>query len=283
MNYNAGPNQIGMDISRCPDACSKQMIVTHETLHSLGMSHEQCRGDRDNYVTLNKNNVVPSSWSNFEQDTNDTFVNFAQKYDYYSIMHYAKNTFGINGAITMQAKQAPVDKNTAAMGNQCKMSQEDITILDKTYCRNPNGPILADSQAMLMPDPYQGVSCTSSPKCAGMNVADPPVCPSGYTQQGAVTTECMQCKGADCSAAQPSDGAAAKAWRAQNGAMVNWCGGNYIQTKARQCASPTPVCRDADGANCSWIDVSTCTKSDVMAKCAKTCGDPAKCSKVYKP
>ncbi|CAG7730158.1 unnamed protein product, partial [Allacma fusca] len=42
-----------------------QGIAIHETLHALGFYHEQSREDRDDYVTINLNNVLPSDKHNF--------------------------------------------------------------------------------------------------------------------------------------------------------------------------------------------------------------------------
>ncbi len=83
-------------------------------LHALGIFHEQSRADRDDYVTLNQENVVKREqmWTEISQIFNDLFCpffyaaflhNFAKQsllnttydfeYDYTSIMHYGTHFF----------------------------------------------------------------------------------------------------------------------------------------------------------------------------------------------
>ena len=43
--------------------CTTKGVVIHELLHALGMMHEHCRADRDQFIRINFKNVRPSKWN----------------------------------------------------------------------------------------------------------------------------------------------------------------------------------------------------------------------------
>jgi Astacin (Peptidase family M12A)/Bacterial Ig-like domain (group 3) len=75
-------------------ACTVGTIL-HEMGHIIGLYHEFQRADRSNYVTVNYNNVIKGSWSNFEILTNE--VQILGPYDYASVMQYPAYSFSRNG------------------------------------------------------------------------------------------------------------------------------------------------------------------------------------------
>ena len=61
--------------------------MAHEIAHALSLYHEHSRPDRDDYVTIFKQNIVPGSYdANFELEA-DTLT-LGVPYDYGSVMHY---------------------------------------------------------------------------------------------------------------------------------------------------------------------------------------------------
>uniref|UniRef100_A0A3B3DSW0 Metalloendopeptidase n=1 Tax=Oryzias melastigma TaxID=30732 RepID=A0A3B3DSW0_ORYME len=71
--------------------CMYSGIVQHELNHALGFQHEHTRSDRDSYVQINWQNIIPASAYNFNKhDTN----NLNTPYDYSSIMHYGRVVVG---------------------------------------------------------------------------------------------------------------------------------------------------------------------------------------------
>ena len=59
----------------------------HEILHALGMVHEQCRPDRDDYVEIIFANIRTDALGNFETNR-ESYTNNVW-YDYGSVMHYS--------------------------------------------------------------------------------------------------------------------------------------------------------------------------------------------------
>jgi len=77
--------------------CMKQGIIQHELMHALGFFHEQSRSDRDNYVTINWNNIKKGHEHNFNKYSSTK--NQGQPYDYGSLMHYGSTEFGSWGIL----------------------------------------------------------------------------------------------------------------------------------------------------------------------------------------
>lgn len=64
--------------------------IQHEILHACGMLHEQCRKDRDNYVTINSSNLTSKGKAQFNKRTTNYYM--IGSYDFNSIMGYSSMT-----------------------------------------------------------------------------------------------------------------------------------------------------------------------------------------------
>jgi hypothetical protein len=73
------------------------VAIIHEIGHTVGLYHEQCRADRDQYVRILTDNVDPEKLKNFDKQV-DYKVG---TYDYDSVMHYWSYSFSRNGLPTM--------------------------------------------------------------------------------------------------------------------------------------------------------------------------------------
>ncbi|XP_029565658.1 astacin-like metalloprotease toxin 5 isoform X1 [Salmo trutta] len=99
--------------------------LCHELMHALGLHHEHTRPDRDQFVTIQWDNVVSGKEDNFkvkEGDTQDL------PYDYDSIMHYGMYYFSSNRNPTIDSKKSGVQ-----IGQRNHLSPLDIARLNKLY------------------------------------------------------------------------------------------------------------------------------------------------------
>lgn len=84
--------------------CMSVGIVMHEMIHALGFDHEHDRPDRDDYVNIFWQNILPGLEFAFAKDSPKYFTTFDVPYNYRSIMHYDGRAFSKNGQSTIVAK-----------------------------------------------------------------------------------------------------------------------------------------------------------------------------------
>ena len=87
----------------------------HEIGHSLGLSHEQKRKDRDNYIEVDMSQVRSGMQNNFKK--NKASARDLGRYDYGSIMHYSKNGFRIGRQPTIISPQPIGQRNGLSAGD----------------------------------------------------------------------------------------------------------------------------------------------------------------------
>nr|BAC16239.1 myosinase-II [Todarodes pacificus] len=141
--------------------CRFKGIVIHEMLHNLGFYHEQNRPDRDDYVTIIKDNIKPGHARNFAKVLPPLISTQGLPYDYNSLTHYGVNTFAIDRS---KPTIIPLKKG-AAIGQRKGMSQLDIIQLQRLYgCKE---------RKVIKPEPAGSVSpsCTfDSDLCGWTNI-----------------------------------------------------------------------------------------------------------------
>ncbi|XP_068584873.1 high choriolytic enzyme 1-like [Cebidichthys violaceus] len=121
-----GRQRRGQPVSLRKNGCLYTDTVQHEVLHALGFHHEQVRSDRDEYVSILDENIIPGNQGNFEkQPTN----NLGTPYDFESVMHYGKYAFSRNGQPTIVSKSDP----DLEFGRATKMSDNDIARVNTLY------------------------------------------------------------------------------------------------------------------------------------------------------
>ena len=73
----------------------------HERGHVLGLYHEQMRSDRDEYLTINYDNINETKHNQFDKLNAGAENNYSKPYDYYSIMHYGAHVSTSNRMTTI--------------------------------------------------------------------------------------------------------------------------------------------------------------------------------------
>jgi hypothetical protein len=83
----------GMQEVSLGSGCVYTGIAVHELMHAVGFWHEQSRFDRDAYVRILTQNIMPSMIYNFEKMNVHQIDLLKSKYDTCSVMHYNAYAF----------------------------------------------------------------------------------------------------------------------------------------------------------------------------------------------
>lgn len=111
------------------DACSTGNTI-HEIGHAIGLWHEQSRVDRDNYITIQFENIQDGREYNFQtyEENNYDGKEFTTNLDFGSIMMYSPYSFSKNGQPTITRKNG----STYSV-QRSALSSEDITGANAMY------------------------------------------------------------------------------------------------------------------------------------------------------
>ncbi|WP_211220075.1 Dot/Icm T4SS effector Zinc-dependent metalloprotease LegP, partial [Smaragdicoccus niigatensis] len=130
------------DIEVSADAPTGSVI--HEMGHTIGLWHEQSREDRNTFIDVRFDNIIPGEAHNFDQHITDG--DDIGAYDFGSIMHYPRNAFSSNGQDTIvPRKELPPG---VVMGQRNGLSAGDIAAVRALYPTglwHPNSPGFAHS------------------------------------------------------------------------------------------------------------------------------------------
>ncbi|KAM6964983.1 meprin A subunit alpha-like [Aplochiton taeniatus] len=113
------------------ETCDYKGTIMHELLHALGFYHEQSRTDRDDYVEIWWDQVLPGMEHNFDKYSYDLIMDQNTPYDYESIMHYGPYSFNKDPRYpTITAKDPELTKY---LGQYNDFSSLDLLRLNRMY------------------------------------------------------------------------------------------------------------------------------------------------------
>ncbi|XP_069182918.1 blastula protease 10-like [Procambarus clarkii] len=150
--------------------CTEVGTVAHEIGHALGFVHEQSRPERNKYVTVVPENIVPDLMHNFEYYLSSDINNYNITYDYSSVMHYGPTYFTNNGKVTLSTKDYFAQ---GLIGQRIGLSHRDKHMANIMYgcigkwlkaCKVPadpckNGGYFGVKCACVCPPGTSGTSC----------------------------------------------------------------------------------------------------------------------------
>ncbi|NP_001277932.1 astacin-like metalloendopeptidase isoform a precursor [Mus musculus] len=118
----------GMQVVSLAPTCLRKGrgIVLHELMHVLGFWHEHSRADRDRYIQVNWNEILPGFEINFIKSRS---TNMLVPYDYSSVMHYGRFAFSWRGQPTI----IPLWTSSVHIGQRWNLSTSDITRVCRLY------------------------------------------------------------------------------------------------------------------------------------------------------
>lgn len=126
--------------------CDKFGIVVHELGHVIGFWHEHTRPDRDDHVSIVRENIQPGQEYNFLKMEPEEVESLGETYDFDSIMHYARNTFSRGIFLDTILPKYDVNGVRPAIGQRTRLSKGDIAQARKLYRCPACGETLQDSQ-----------------------------------------------------------------------------------------------------------------------------------------
>lgn len=107
------------------NGCEYRGIAIHEIGHALGFWHEQSRPDRDQYVTIYWNNIIPAMKFNFRKYSVSRIDSLGVPYDYGSVMHYGATSFSKDGrSITIHANGKKIGQRYGLSNSDKKQAQK---------------------------------------------------------------------------------------------------------------------------------------------------------------
>jgi hypothetical protein len=170
--------------------CGTVGTVLHEMMHTLGFVHEHQRPDRDQYVTVQLDNIETQYQYAYDKMNPDQVNLQNLRYDYDSVMHYFYNGFGINGRTTLVTKDS---SKQYSIGMSNVFSKCDLEKINKMYqCTN----LLTNDASCKMSTETVGPTCSDSSACPQITTSNCMEYPGYYLPR--CQKLCNNCDGKTC-------------------------------------------------------------------------------------
>ncbi|XP_018431940.1 PREDICTED: astacin-like metalloendopeptidase [Nanorana parkeri] len=107
--------------------CMKRGIIQHELQHALGFYHEITRSDKDSYIIIRDEFIIPEYLNSFHKLEGNTL---GLPYDYNSVMHYDRYAYTTNDS---EPTIVPTPDPNVPVGQRYGLSDLDVQKINKLY------------------------------------------------------------------------------------------------------------------------------------------------------
>lgn len=128
VGYLAKVQQMNLQVYPLGKGCFRTGSILHEFMHVLGFYHQQSDANRDDYIQVIYENIIPGKEFNFDKYSSSMVTDFDQGYDYNSCMHFGPGAFSNNGKDTI----VPLDPS-AEIGQRVGLSEKDRNKINIMY------------------------------------------------------------------------------------------------------------------------------------------------------
>ncbi|XP_045761304.1 seminal metalloprotease 1-like [Maniola jurtina] len=111
------------------EGCLTIGTIVHELMHILGFQHMHSTYDRDNYVRIIEENIIPGTESFFAILDSDRVSNLGVEYEIQSVLHYSPLAFSRNGNYTIEA----LEPYEGLMGQREYVTDSDWLRINRHY------------------------------------------------------------------------------------------------------------------------------------------------------
>lgn len=99
----------------------------------VGFWHEHTRPDRDKFVDIFHANIDDGQDYNFDKAKPEEIHSLSETYDYFSIMHYARDTFARAAMLDTILPKSSGAGPRPQIGQRLQLSEGDIRQTNKLY------------------------------------------------------------------------------------------------------------------------------------------------------